>query len=179
MTEMNKHCQTVPSICFGGLYNNGCFGIAKFCSNGLYHLQRLNNVQRRALHAIGPGAHLPSLAIRRTVASLACLYKLHYLPGPPQLLSVLPPRHIISTNPRTRSEHGAVSGHDHQLQHQLPASAPLALKRSFSHCSISDWNSLPAALLSQPPHSKRMQSFKTNVYRHLRSTNWLWAVDSL
>ena len=143
------------------------------------HLQRLNNVQRRALHAIGPGAHLPSLAIRRTVASLACLYKLHYLPGPPQLLSVLPPRHIISTNPRTRSEHGAVSGHDHQLQHQLPASAPLALKRSFPHCSISDWNSLPAALLSQPPHSKRMQSFKTNVYRHLRSTNWLWAVDSL
>ena len=145
------------------------------------HLQRLNNVQRRALHAIGPGAHLLSLAIRRTVALLACLYKLHYLPGPPQLLSVLPPRHIISTNPRTRSEHGAVSGHDHQLQHQLPASAPLALKRSFPHCSISGWNSLPAALLSQPPHSKRMQSFKTNVYRHLRSTNWLciWAVDSL
>ena len=143
------------------------------------HLQRLNNVQRRTLHAFGPGAHLPSLAIRRTVASLACLYKLHYLPGPPQLLSVLPPRLIIATNPRTRSEHGAVSGNDQQLQHQLPASAPLALKRSFPHCSISDWNSLPAALLSQPPHSKRMQSFKTNVYRHLRSTNWLWAVDFL
>ena len=72
------------------------------------HLQRLNNVQRRALHAIGPGEHLPSLAIRRTVAWLACLYKLHYLPGPPQLLSVLPTRHIISTNPRTRSEHGSL-----------------------------------------------------------------------
>ena len=71
-----------------------------------------------------PWAHLPSLAIRRTAASLACLYKLHYLPGPPQLLSVLPPRHSTSANPRTRSEHGSVSGHDHQLQHQLPASAP-------------------------------------------------------
>ncbi|XP_065195264.1 uncharacterized protein LOC135826588 [Sycon ciliatum] len=143
------------------------------------HLQRLNNVQRHALHAISPGAHLPSSAIRRTVSSLACLFKLHYLSGPPQLLSVLPPHHITSANPRTRSEHSNVSGHDHQLQHQLPASAPLALKRSFPHCSISDWNSLPVALLSQPPHSKIMQSFKTNVYRHLRSTNWLWAVDSL
>ena len=118
------------------------------------HLQRLNNVQRRTPHAIGPGAHLPSLAIRRIVASLACLYKLHYLPGPPQLLSVLSPRHITSANPRSRSEHGSVSGHDHQFQHQLPASAPLALKRSFPHCSISDCNSLPAPLLSRPPHSK-------------------------
>ena len=97
----------------------------------------------------------------------------------PQLLSVLPPHHITSANPRTRSDHCSVSGHDHHLQHQLPASAPLALKRSFPHCSISDWNSLPAALLSQPPHSKRMQSFKMNVYRHLPSTNWLWVVDSL
>ena len=124
----------------------------------------------------------PTQPVHPPHCCLACLpvqVKLHYLPGPPQLLSVLPPRHITSTNPRTRREHRAVSGHDHQLQHQLPASAPLALKRSFPHCSISDWNSLPAALLSQPPHSKRMQSFKTNVYRHLRSTNWLWAVDSL
>ena len=143
------------------------------------YLQRLDHIQRCALRIIGPGALLPSLAIRRTVASLACLHKLHYLPGPPQLLSVLPPRHFPSSSPRTRSEHGSVIGHDHQLQHQLLASVPLALKRSFPHCSISDWNSLPAALLSQPPHSKGMQAFKTNVYRHLRSTNWLWAVDSL
>ena len=48
---------------------------------------------------------------------------------------------------------------DYQLQHQLLASVPLALKRSFPHCSISDWNFLPAALLSQPQHSKGMQAF--------------------
>ena len=143
------------------------------------YLQRLDHIQRSALRTIGPGALLPSLAIRRTVASLACLYKLHYLPGPPQLLSVLPPRHFPSSSPRTSSEHGSVIGHEHQLQHQLLSSVPLALKRSFPHCSISDWNSLPAALLSQPPHSRGMQAFKTNVYRHLRSTNRLWAFDSL
>ena len=66
-------------------------------------MQRLNHIQRCALRIIGPGALLPSLAIRRTFASLACLYKLHYLPGPLQLLSVLPPRHFLSSSPRTRS----------------------------------------------------------------------------
>ena len=90
------------------------------------YLQRLDHIQRCALRIIGPGALLPSMAIRRTVASLACLYKLHYLPGPPQLLSVLPPRYFPSSSPRTRSEHGSVIGHDHQLQHQLLASVPQA-----------------------------------------------------
>ena len=61
------------------------------------HIQRLDNVQRRALRIIGPGAILPSLAVRRTVAALSCMYKLHFITGPPQLHAVLPPhRHRIA-----------------------------------------------------------------------------------
>ena len=40
------------------------------------HIQHLDNVQRRALRIIGPGAILPSLAVRGTVAALSCMYKL-------------------------------------------------------------------------------------------------------
>ena len=54
-------------------------------------LRQLANVQRRALHVIGPGSFLPSLEVRRAVAALCFLYKLHYLPGPTILTRLLPP----------------------------------------------------------------------------------------
>ena len=103
------------------------------------HLQYLNNVQPRALDAIGPGGHLAILAIRHNVASLACPYTRHCLPGPEQLFSVLPQRNISSTSPRTRSEHGSVSGHDHQLcspgQSQPPRLRPSLARRPRSRLS--------------------------------------------
>ena len=144
------------------------------------YLQRLDHIQRCALRIIGPGA-LPSLAIRRTVASLACLYKLHYLPGPPQLLSVLPPRHFPSSSPRTRSEHGGVIDHDHHTSSNT----------SCLHLSRWHWSarSHPAVLVTGTPSpplfcpslptARECKHSKLTVYRHLRSTNWLWAVDSL
>ena len=54
-------------------------------------LRQLANVQRRALHVIGPGSFLPSLEVRRAVAALCFLYKLHYLPGSAILTRLLPP----------------------------------------------------------------------------------------
>lgn len=143
------------------------------------HIQRLDRVQRRALQIIGPGAILPSLAVRRSVAALSCIYKLHYIAGPPQLRSVLPPPRDHPANPKTRSQRRSATGHAHQLQECLPPSAPFVLTRSFPHCSVGDWNSLPPSLLTQAPHRKGLQSFKTKVYRHLRSHNWYWATDTL
>ena len=143
------------------------------------HLSRLDRVQHRALGIIGPGAILPSLAIRRTVAALACLYKLQVITGPPQLLEVLPARRQQSANPRTRSDHASAAGHRFQLDASLPASTPLVLKRSFPHCVLHQWNALPCDLLLHPPHRSRMQAFKTQVYRYLRAENWMWATDSV
>ena len=143
------------------------------------HIQRLDNVQRRALRIIGPGAILPSLAVRRTVAALSCMYKLHFITGPPQLLAVLPPHRVSPANPRTRNQHNNATSHAYQLSDTLPVSAPSVVKRSFPYCCIGAWNSLPDRLLSQRPHKTRFQSFKTKVYRHLRDSNWYWATDSL
>ena len=143
------------------------------------HIQRLDNVQRRALRIIGPGAILPSLAVRRTVAALSCMYKLLFITGPPQLLAVLPPHRVSPANPRTRNQHNNATSHAYQLSDTLPVSAPSVVKRSFPYCCIGAWNSLPDRLLSQRPHKTRFQSFKTKVYRHLRDSNWYWATDSL
>ena len=43
-------------------------------------LRQLTNVQRCAQHVIGPCSFLTSLEVRRAVAALCFLYKLHYLP---------------------------------------------------------------------------------------------------
>ena len=53
-------------------------------------LRHLANVQRHALHVIGPGSFLPSLEVRQAVAALCFLYKLQYLPGPAILTRLLP-----------------------------------------------------------------------------------------
>ena len=54
-------------------------------------LDRLDRVQRSAQHILGPVIMLQSLRIRRIVAALAYLYKLHYTTRPPQLHAVVPP----------------------------------------------------------------------------------------
>ena len=43
-------------------------------------------------------------------------------------------------------------------QCEIVAGIRLAMKRSFPYCSISDWTSLPADLLSQLPHGKGMHA---------------------
>jgi len=42
------------------------------------HLARLDRVQHRAAKLIGPGVVLPSLRVRREVAALSYIYKLHF-----------------------------------------------------------------------------------------------------
>ena len=143
------------------------------------YLSRLDRVQHSALGIIGPGAILPSLAIRRTVAALACLYKLQVITGPPQVLAVLPARRQQSANPRTRSDNASAAGHQFQLDASLPASTLLVLKRSFPHCVLHQWNALPCDLLLHLSYRSRMQAFITQVYRYLRAENWMWATDSV
>ena len=54
------------------------------------HLARLDRVQKRAMAIIGPGALLQSLCHRRIVSGLVYLYKLQCIPGPPQLIAIIP-----------------------------------------------------------------------------------------
>ena len=61
---------------------------------------RLDRVQHHALKLISSGTAIDSLAVRRSVAGLTLLYKLHYKLSPPALLSVLP---SPAPEPRLRS----------------------------------------------------------------------------
>ena len=55
------------------------------------HLARLDRVQHRAMRIIGHHVLLPSLAMRRHVAGLTYMFKLHCLAGPERLVNLLPP----------------------------------------------------------------------------------------
>ena len=76
------------------------------------HHKYLDRIQRRALCLIGHGTRLQSLFLRREVADLCYLYKLHYLTGPQQLRDMPPPPAAIPPshpNPRTRHQQHAVT----------------------------------------------------------------------
>ena len=71
------------------------YGMLTWMGASQTSLRQLANVQRRALHVIGPGSFLPSLEVRRAVAALCFLYRLHYLPGPAILTRLLPPPALL------------------------------------------------------------------------------------
>ena len=56
------------------------------------HLARLDRVQARAIRAIAPMCWLPSLALRRMVAALCLLYKMHCPDAHPLLQRMLQPQ---------------------------------------------------------------------------------------
>ena len=140
------------------------------------HLDRLDRIQRSALHILGSGILLQSLRIRRTVAALAYLYKLHYTTGPPQLEAMVPPPATRIQNDRpTRSTRAR-----HASQLQLPSrNAPDYARRSFPFSVVVEWNTLPVDLLRTVPHAKGLQTFKEKVFHHLTRQNWEWSTDSL
>ena len=146
-----------------------------------HHLNRLDRVQRKALHIIGEGIIVQSLRHRRAVSALTYLYKLHCLTGPRQLVSILPPPDPLSDQPRTRHQHSQASGHSLQLSNALPRSAPDYLRRSFPFCVLHDWNSLPDCVLAKgtQPHLKQVDNFKMSVHKFLMAKNWLLATDSV
>ena len=70
------------------------------------NMAQLDKVQQRALHFLGPGTILQSLQLRRMVAALSYLFKLHYIPGPPQVKAMLPPITVAVAS--TRMSHPLV-----------------------------------------------------------------------
>ena len=143
------------------------------------HLARLDRVQRRALHLIGHGVAIDSLAIRRTVAGLTLLYKLHFITGPPSLLSLLPAPSPPPLHDRTRRATSLANKHPYQLNSTLPVHASNSALRSYPHCLVSLWNILPPALLTTRPTKRGLQGFKVRLYQHLKRSSWNWASDFL
>ena len=140
------------------------------------HLHQLDLVQRRAMKVIGPSL-LPSLAIRRHVYGLCYLYKLQCIPGPALLTNMVPPPARVNAAPRTRRQRQSLGGHSFQLATPLPASSPEFIRRSFPYFVLESWNTLPAPILAERPTLKKLPTFKTKAYHHLRQTNWLWATE--
>ena len=144
-------------------------------------LARLEGVQRRALHIIGPNVVLQSLAVRRKVAALTYLYKLQSLPHGSSLRDMLPPQCTQSSTPTlsctTRRQ--SQPQHDFQLCLTIPVASRNSLLNTFPYGTIRDWNRLPPDLLRSPPNDKGLQSFKSAVNKFLLEENWLWATDHL
>ena len=76
------------------------------------HLKKLDQIQRRALHIIGAGTWLPSLALRRLVAALAYTYKLCYLDASSPLKQMLP-KPATHRAPETRPTRQSLQLHRH------------------------------------------------------------------
>eukprot|EP00117_Sycon_ciliatum_P010660 scpid33236/ scgid4028/ RNA-directed DNA polymerase from mobile element jockey; Reverse transcriptase len=142
------------------------------------NMAQLDKVQQRALHFLGPGTILQSLQLRRMVAALSYLFKLHYIPGPPQVKAMLPPTKppaVASMCTRQKRQ----THHAFQLKWTPPRTAPDYLLRSFPFFAITPWNNLPADLLLHEPHSRRLQTFKVNVCKDLIRKRWLWSTQYL
>ena len=137
----------------------------------------LDRIQRRALKLIGPGNIVDSLALRRTVSGLCLLFKLLSGPRVPTLQALLSSQLTNRENPRTRLQLPAT--HSFQLSLSLPARSTALTLRSFPYGSITAWNSLPPSILDKAPDVTWFETFKRSVYRHQRTSNWLWATDAL
>ena len=115
------------------------------------HLDRLDRIQRSALHILGPGILLQNLRIRRTVVALAYLYKLHNTTGPPQLQAMAPPPATSIQNDQPIRSNQA----RHAYQLQLPSrTAPDYARRFFLFSVGVEWNTLPVDLLPTAPMRK-------------------------
>ena len=141
------------------------------------HLARLDRVQHHALKLISRGTAIDSLAVRRSVAGLTLLYKLHYKLSSPALLSLLPSPAPEPRLPRTRQDISYSSKQRYQLSSSLPVHSCNSALRSFPSCLVSQWNNLPPALLPTHPMERGLQTFKVNVYRNLKHSSWSWATD--
>eukprot|EP00117_Sycon_ciliatum_P049752 scpid9142/ scgid35229/ RNA-directed DNA polymerase from mobile element jockey; Reverse transcriptase len=143
------------------------------------HLAKLDQIQRRAIHIIGSGSWLPSLSLRRTVASLAYLYKLFCLDADSPLKKILPPGAQRRPQDIQPTRVSAQPTHPHQLSTNLPARTRNSCLRAFPASAVQTWNALPQSILLRPPHLEGLQAFKCRVHRHLQLHHWSWATESL
>ena len=121
---------------------------------------------------------MDTLSLRRRVAGLTILYKLHYITSPPALAATLPARAIApAIAPATHRRSAANLVDELQLQTGLPPRTCNFALRSFPGCLIEAWNELPATLLRNAPSTKGMQQFKVLTYCYLKQSGWSLASD--
>ena len=136
-------------------------------------LSQLDAVQHRAMNMLGPNCCLPRLELRRHVATLSFLFKLHcqlqhpscrkcYPPPPPRQ-----PQHPALHTTRLQSAKSASPQHDLQLANQLPIAAHSSRCRSLPFAVLPTWNKLPASIPSSVLDLKQMYRFKSAVNCHL------------
>ena len=141
------------------------------------HLSRLDHVQHRALRLIGGDVVLQSLRLRRCVSGLSYIYKLLSIPGPAQLLRMLPPRPAPSM-PLHRTRRQQAEYHAYQLVNELPAASNDLLRRSFPYGLLNMWNCLPSDTFAAQPSLKHLPAFKQAANRHASQEYWAWDMAS-
>ena len=134
-------------------------------------------VERRALHILGPDVLLQSLAARKLApSSTLCVHRCvwhshrdlrHW--SPHGFLHQL----VLELGPTTRC---ATS-----LSYRTSSRFPLLITcgSCFPYSIIEKWENLPPTVLQSTPRLTSLQSFKGKVHQHLRQSRWYWATDSL
>lgn len=131
-------------------------------------LSQLDSIQRKALRIIGVDEAtareklaISSLHHRRQVAAATVLYKMHTSHSPADLRAMLP-----SSYERRRTTRSSLSMPAHAVS--MPDARTYTLDRSFLHCAIRIWNSLPDAVVGNICDDG-VQAFKSRVHKHLSS----------
>ena len=135
----------------------------------------------KPIRAIAPMCWLPSLALRRMVAALCLLYKMHCPDAHPLLQKMLPPQQPQHrTVHSTRTTFQRCNAHAQQLANELPVHSQNKLCRAYPHAVVPVWKKLPAGVFSGPFCTKNLQHFKVvAANRYLKINDWSWTHDHL
>ena len=138
-----------------------CMEYSSHVWGGSPHTALLNRVESKAIRLINSPPltdSLQPLSLRRNVASLSLFYRYFNGHCSSELSACIPP-------PLRRARSTRLATHSHPYAVQLSNARVGRYSQSFMYATGQLWNCLP---LSVFPSTYDLQSFKRNVFRHLR-----------
>ena len=128
-------------------------------SSSTYLLDRVESKAFRLIHSPTITSTLPSLSLRRNVASLSLFYRYYFGQCSRELAECVPP-------PKVWPRHSRLAAASHQYCVETGCSRIVRSGTSFFPFTARLWNSLPASVF---PSSYNLTTFKSQIYRHLLS----------
>jgi len=130
-------------------------------SSSTHLLDRVESKAFRLIQSPTITSNLPSLSLRRNVASLSLFYRYYFGRCSRELLECLPPTKVW---PR----HSRLAASSHQFCVEVGNSRIVRSGASFFPSTAKLWNSIPASVF---PSSYNLSSFKSRIYKYLRGVD--------
>ena len=134
------------------------------------NLNKLDQVQARALRTCDKKVSIDSLCHGRKVSAASYLFKLKFMDPPELLRDLVPDDAKPSARPaRTRrAKEIELHGHKYQLNNHCNIKSLDGFKRAFPNCIIDCWNKVESGTFDGNFDQKHLQHFKQSVNRMLR-----------